>query len=620
MPSNAQTERSVELLKAVWVYKFLNYIEWPEEDKIKTLTISYWGDDNSFYKNLSALNNKEVRNSQIKVVRQTGMQPQSDVQVLVVGSTKNKSLAKLHSIVAGKSILVISDNATNEQNIMINFVYPDTDTISFELNRYSIIYEKLSLSSEILVIGGSEIDIAKVLNEMKTKLDNSRIQLIQRETTLNTLAVDIIKKEKEMRSLQTKISQQTQDIVHRQQQSTLLKEEMNDLVSVLEKSSEELTKSYASLASNNQALSDKQKQLLAKEENIKKLSLAISTNTKTLAQQKTRLEEQKSTLSNQEASLVTQEKELLNKTSTIQRQNRVMFISLVFILLVLGLVFLLFKNSRNKKKSYEILSEKNIELAKTNEKLINTQSQLVESEKMAALGSLVAGVAHEINTPLGVSVTAVSTCQHIIDSFMAKVEENKLTRTQMHSFLDKLSQATALIMSNLVRANDLIRQFKLVSVDQSSEEKRKFLLGEYLNEVLSSLYPQYKKYECDIDIVCDDELTLNSFPGGIAQIMTNLVINSTLHGFELDKKASIKISVTCEDENVVITYQDNGGGIDKDKAPHVFTPFYTTKRGTGGSGLGLHICYNIAIKLGGDIKCVPCESGAKFIITILQKL
>ena len=260
------------------------------------------------------------------------------------------------------------------------------------------------------------------------------------------------------------------------------------------------------------------------------------------------------------------------------------------------------------------------ELAKTNEKLVNTQSQLVESEKMAALGSLVAGVAHEINTPLGVSVTAASTCQHILETFVDKVEQNKLTRTQMNSFVDRLTLATDLIMHNLVRANDLVRQFKLVSVDQSSEEQREFLLGEYLNEVLSSLYPQYKKYDCDVDIVCDEHVTLNSFPGGIAQLMTNLVINSTLHGFEPDKQASIKINVSIENDKVVIIYQDNGSGIAEDKVPHVFTPFYTTKRGSGGSGLGLHICYNIAIKLGGDIKCVPCETGAKFVITVLQKM
>ena len=395
---------------------------------------------------------------------------------------------------------------------------------------------------------------------------------------------------------------------------------MTDLVVVLEQSSKELTLSYKELTSNNEILSEKQKKLLEKEENIKKLSLAIAANTKTLAEQKGQISAQKSTLSNQEKSLIIQEKELLNKTSTIQRQNRVMLSSLVFILLVLGLVFLLFKNSQNKKKSYEILSRKNIELAKTNEKLVNTQSQLVESEKMAALGSLVAGVAHEINTPLGVSVTAASTCQHILETFVDKVEQNKLTRTQMNSFVDRLTLATDLIMHNLVRANDLVRQFKLVSVDQSSEEQREFLLGEYLNEVLSSLYPQYKKYDCDVDIVCDEHVTLNSFPGGIAQLMTNLVINSTLHGFEPDKQASIKINVSIENDKVVIIYQDNGSGIAEDKVPHVFTPFYTTKRGSGGSGLGLHICYNIAIKLGGDIKCVPCETGAKFVITVLQKM
>lgn len=618
VPSNAQTESSVELIKAVWVYKFLNYIEWPDEDKRKTLTISYWGDDSNFYKNLSVLNGRQVRDSEVRVKRQTDLLQQLDAQVIVVGKNNNKLLSKLQRSLAGTNTLVISDNSADKQNIMLNFVYPDANSISFELNRYNIIYEQLSLSSEILVIGGSEVDIAKVLNEMTAKLDKTQVLLDKRENTLNALAVDIARKEQEMLDLQKHMAKQTQEIERTEQQSTSLKKEMNELVLVLRRSHEELTKSYEELASNNKEIDDKQQKLTTKEKDISALSQAISANKLTLAKQLQHIEEQKKTLAAQKESLDLQQKELLTKTSTIERQNTAMIVSLAIIFLVLGILFVLYKSSQSKKKSYEILSEKNDELAKTNEKLINTQTQLVESEKMAALGGLVAGVAHEINTPLGVSVTAGSTCQHLVENFMESVEENKLTRTQMNTFLDKLNQAIGLIMNNLVRANDLIRQFKLVSVDQSSEVQREFLIGEYINEVLSSLYPQYKKYDCDISVNCDEELLVNSFPGGIAQIFTNLVVNSIIHGFELGKKTSINVDVVEEDSNVIITYQDNGSGIDKEKAAHVFTPFYTTKRGAGGSGLGLHICYNIATKLGGDIKCVPCELGAKFVI-IMQK-
>lgn len=602
VPVHAQTTNTAEVLKAVWIYKFLNYIEWPNEEDTEVITISYWGDDEGFYKNLSALNGKEVRDSRIEVTRQNNITPKATVQVIVVGKNKNSSLPKLHSLLNGKSTLVISDAAENKQSIMINFVYPDPNTISFELNRYNIIYEKLSLSSEILVIGGTEIDIAKVLNEMNTKLDDTNIQLDKQKKALKKLSIERAQEE-------NKIAKQTQEINKKRLQYALLKKEMDELILTLKNSHEEL-------ANNTEALNVKHNNLIEKESEIERLSQAISDKSLTLEKQSQQITRQEKNLLNLKASFVNQEKELNSKSSTIRQQNIVMLLSFAFMVLALGIVFVLYKNSQNKKKSYKALSDKNIELAQTNEQLINTQSQLVESEKMAALGSLVAGVAHEINTPLGISVTAASTAQDLLDAFMISVRENKVSRTGMNKFLEQLSKTIGLMTSTLVRSGDLIRQFKLVAVDQSSEEIREFLLCEYLHEVVSSLYPQYKSYHCEIDVQCDAEIKMHSYPGGIAQIITNLMMNSLLHGFNIEKEMLIQLLVKMENNHVTLTYQDNGIGIDKDKYAQIFTPFYTTKRSEGGSGLGLHICYNIASKLGGDIICVPCDSGAKFILTM----
>ncbi len=594
VPHYAQPASSVELLKlkVVWVQKFLNYIVWPDEQKVKIITISYWGNDSRFYENLFVLNGKKIRSSHIKVVRQSDITSPASIQVIVVGQENSHLLGKLQSALSGKSTLVISDNAASQQNTMINFVYPEANAISFELNRYNIMYEKLSLSAEIIVLGGTEVDIANVLHDMNTELVNKKVLLDKRENTLRALS---------------------NDIEQRQQQYTLLKQEMNKLLLTL-------NNSRAELSNNDESLDDKQKQLTDKEKDIKKLSQAIDVNKVTLVQQKTQLEQHKKRLASQDISLVNQEKRLSNKRLQIQLQYIAIILSFSLILFALMVVFRMKKTSNNKKKYLKVLSAKNVELAQTNEQLLNTQSQLVRSEKMVALGSLVAGVAHEINTPLGVSVTAVSTCQHLLDTFASSVQQNKVTRKEMHTFLDKLNQATTLITTNLNRANVLIRQFKLVAVDQSSEEQREFLLYDYLNELLSSLYPQYKQYHCDIVINCDDKITMNSFPGAIAQIITNLVMNSILHGFTIENKALIQLDVKIENKDIIILYQDNGTGIARHMYTHVFTPFYTTKRGRGGSGLGLHICYNIASKLGGDIKCLPCESGAKFIIIMAKEL
>lgn len=384
---------------------------------------------------------------------------------------------------------------------------------------------------------------------------------------------------------------------------------------------QQLIQTEAELSKVKQALNEKNKQIdeLSQLEHSREQKQISRTENNSSAEVLS-LAEHKRLLETQQASLASQQVELLNKTSTIRRQNMVMLLSLVFVVLALMIFFVLHKHDQNKKKSISDLGNKNSELAKINDKLIKTRSQLVESEKMAALGNLVAGVAHEINTPLGVSVTAVSSSQGLIDAFKKNVEANNISRSDMDKFLEKLTLSTDLMQGNLYRASELVRQFKLVAVDQSSEEKREFVLLEYLNEVLASLYPQYKKFQCDINVNCDPKLTMNSYPGEVAQLITNLVMNSTLHGFKLDDKAAINIDVEKAEDKINIVYQDNGLGIDPDKQEKIFTPFFTTKRNSGGSGLGLHICYNIAIKLGGEIKCVSSDNGAKFIISIAQNL
>ena len=232
--------------------------------------------------------------------------------------------------------------------------------------------------------------------------------------------------------------------------------------------------------------------------------------------------------------------------------------------------------------------------------------QLIQSEKMAALGSLVAGVAHEINTPLGVSITASSFLAVTATTFSEKFQRGELTRSEFERFMADLKQVGESIHTNLARAADLISSFKQISADQASEQRRKFALKEYLQEALISLHFQWKNRAIDVQIEGDNQQTLDSYPGAIVQIVSNLLSNSLLHAYAKDEAGTITLTVENRGASVLLTFADNGAGIPPEIVNRIFEPFFTTKRGRGGTGLGLHIVFNLVTSLLGGV--IACQS------------
>ncbi len=235
--------------------------------------------------------------------------------------------------------------------------------------------------------------------------------------------------------------------------------------------------------------------------------------------------------------------------------------------------------------------------------LRETQFLLVQQEKLASLGAAVAGLAHEINTPIGIGVTAASTLQDMSTRIRNKFAAATMKKSEFETFLESADTSTEIILKNLQRAAALIQSFKQVAVDQASGERRFFVLRDYLNEVLVSLTPLVKKHRLNISVDCPAELLVDSYPGAIAQIVSNLVGNSLLHAFPDGREGSIVIAAHEQGGSVVLEYSDDGIGIPAENLPKVFDPYFTTKRGQGGSGLGMHIVQNLVVAtLGGSIK------------------
>lgn len=264
----------------------------------------------------------------------------------------------------------------------------------------------------------------------------------------------------------------------------------------------------------------------------------------------------------------------------------------------------------------------NRELQFTLDELKLTQRQLVESEKMAALGGLVAGIAHEINTPLGIGVTAASHLEDETRQLMKLVDQGKMSRAALEQYQADALGSAQLILANLRRAGQLIKSFKQVAVDQSSEQAREIDLKSYLEEILVSLGPALKKTSHKVAIKCPDDLRLLTYPGAISQIVVNLVMNSLIHAFEGIEDGQIRIECESYDEEWLLLYRDNGVGMSEDVRQRVFDPFFTTKRGQGGSGLGLHVVYNLVTQLlRGSLDCVSAPGkGVEFQIQMPKRV
>jgi signal transduction histidine kinase len=247
--------------------------------------------------------------------------------------------------------------------------------------------------------------------------------------------------------------------------------------------------------------------------------------------------------------------------------------------------------------------------------------RLVDAEQMAALGSLVAGVAHEINTPVGTALTAATLLEDQTRKLRAVVADGAMKRADFTRYLDLASDTTRLMLSNIHRAAGLIQSFKQVAVDQTSAERRRFDLADYLREVVTSLSPQLHKASVKVEVICANGIEMDSFPGALSQVVTNLVMNALLHAFEgVDPKlVRIEGSPAAEDA-ITLIFTDNGCGIPEENLARIFEPFFTTKRGAGGTGLGLHIVYSIVTQQLGGTLAVESTVGEGTVFSVALPL
>jgi len=605
-------------IKAAYLINFIKHISWPNEKNKKSYRIAIYN-DHTFYQFLArSLKQKIIKGKPITVINAQSINEMKTADVAYIPSKENNKLHQIANALRSHEILLISNNSKEKHDVMINLKQRTPKSIiSFEVNKSNIVYEKLKMSSELLLLGGTELDIANLYRETELAMQKTRQQdielkskLLQQQQQLQR-SNKLLKKSKHQ-LVQSKL-QLAKSIKETQAQKLALKKLQQDALKkqkLLTEQEKKLTNISTLYKQTEQQLKQQQQVLAEKEQKNQQMLQRVAENKKILISQNKQLEEHKQQLAQQD-------KELIDRNQTINSQQTYLLITtaLVAIALLVSLL-LVFFFIKNKKI--------NRELNKTLASLENTQEQLIQSEKMASLGSLVAGVAHEINTPLSIAITSNSLVIDDTNEIKQKIAEGSLSKARMAKHIDKVEQSLTMSEKALERVRILLANFKQVAVDQVFDDQRTFKLGEYIEEVMMTLSVEMKKHHIEYQFSAEADIEITTLPGAFAQILTNLVNNSIRHGFENRQSGKINIVLLVNNINsgdqhwaAKIIYQDDGVGMNEHILNNIFEPFFTTKRGKGSTGLGMNIVYNIVHqKMKGEIK-VSSEEGVGSTFKIL---
>lgn len=294
----------------------------------------------------------------------------------------------------------------------------------------------------------------------------------------------------------------------------------------------------------------------------------------------------------------------LPHTAFISRDTIIWFTVLLLLFTIMTYIIDSINSEQKLTLSKHELELSNKSISSSLSKLKSMQDQLIESEKMASLGQLISGVSHEINTPIGICVTSASYLEEQSNEFFKQFQDNKLARKDFEEYMESHKSSTQLINENLRKASELIAIFKQVAVDQDLDSPRRFYLGKFIQELLSSFSHKTKGKSIEMSLSGQHDFEIYNYAGALIVILTHLINNSILHGFSQVNEGNIDIHISLKDEQVILEYRDNGCGMNPEDNERVFSPFFTTKRNAGFCGLGMNIVYNQTTqKLLGSLTC-----------------
>jgi len=621
-------------LKIALVGQIIKNTKWPGDQKsVIRIVIPA---DKILADNLSKLEGVRINGRRIDVIYVPNYEKLPTAE-LVYFSHNMEEVDNALALMRGKGVLVITENSPNLHNVMINIV-EDTNQLTFQINRPNITFEKIKVNPELILFGGTELDVAQLYRETELSMqrlrqqnDNSLRQLATKREEIKKQAValtaqkkEVANQKKEVRRLLGRTIVLSEDLSHKEEALITKQTELNDSSRKLDESRRELESSLDKLDSVRQAYLNEKKlfddklakakldydaQLFQFKSELNKNQQKVESQLRLLddlgsqVEEKTHLlEKSKSDLAHTSVELKKEQKVSGQRAEVINRQYQIIagiVLIVVIFAIAIGVISRLFL--KNKRITAE-LKLSNESLEKTLATLERTQKQLVESEKLASLGQLVTGVAHEINTPIGVAITSSSSVGDGAKLHLKLLEEQKLRAHNIEDFLNTVIDAEELVLSNLERCAKLVQNFKQISADQVVAEDRSIRLKDYLQDILGALSITLKRSRVTWSVDGDNPEHLLD-PGLLAQVINNLVTNSINYAFDGLDNRTINIVIRNGHDISEIEFTDNGSGMESDTLKKIFDPFFTTARGQGGTGLGMNIVHNLVTsKLHGKIE------------------
>ena len=582
-------------VKAVLVTQFIKNITWPQNKSSDTYSVIVPYDD-EMHTALASLEGERIKGKSLNVSNTKDLQAMHNAHLVYLSNVDSRQKRRLLERLRGKGVLVVTENSDTRYNVMVDIVTQTTDEtnrgrISFQINRPNIAYEGLTIKPELILYGGTELDVASLYRETEAAIQRLLDENTSAKRSLESTSLELEKQRSILEDVQSDYAALSNKL---QLNQSLLEERQR----LLDDKNVALAETANRLTQTNEAYvlakADAQRQQDEAQASIDEQMSVLASLKQQVEAQSVLLEETSLKLSDTSKALDAKSSEVAQQAQVIDKQY-VIILGGLCILLIFSLSTLIITRMFLKNKAI------NQELAKTLETLRDTQEHLIESKKLASLGEMVAGVAHEINTPIGIVVTSSSTIGDEAELFLARLEDNAIKKSELHRFLSNLKNTDQLIQNNLDRCTELIRNFKQISADQVVAEGRQIYVKTYLEELMQTLSVSMVRNKVTWSVTGDNPKTVLD-PGLLTQIINNLISNAVNHAFSGENSNHIEVSVKEDGEQVYIDFEDNGQGMKPITVNKIFEPFFTTKRGRGGVGLGMNIVHNLVTsKLKGTI-------------------
>ncbi len=639
------------LIKTGLLHKFAQHIEWPREENIDTFRIGIYGQEPELMTNLLLLESVELKGRPVSVKQFSRLSDISATHLLYVARENTSELGRIANRIEGNNTLMVSDRARNQEQIMINFLPLKDGKPDFEVNKANIINANLRITPDLLLLGGTEVDIAGLYRESQRGLQRLKSQIEE-------LSESFRSKSQQIETLNQEIEKQNREL---EVQRELFEAQSLQII----RQQENVDASAKQLAEVLREVELKQQTLDSKIELIENQEVEIEKQRRDIENQNSILEDLEQEIGIKERNIEQQKSQLSNYANIVARQKIFLYIIIAICILIAGLVFFIYRSYRIKKNANREIEEKNRELQERQEEIIAqseeiqqaneevvatnealeaqkselqftlenlklTQSQLIQSEKMASLGLLTAGIAHELNNPINFVRGNVNPLQRDMDEIFSLIEQydaliktNKLEEVSNRVSELKAEMDYGFLMKEI---NNLLQGIQ-EGADRSSRivkglrsfsrlDDEKFQLYNIHEGIDSTLILLHNKVKNSIRIHKDygDLKEIECLPSKLNQVFMNILTNCIQ---AIEDKGDIFIQTVSSDIWVKIIIKDTGAGMSPEVKAHIFEPFYTTKDVGKGTGLGLSITYGIIEQHHGNIDVISePRSGTEFIISL----